>query len=145
MAIEVSIHDPRHPASAKISENGEVIIRAFDYSTPVNNAIANDTTAINYFRPKVGQQLILTGLFASANRSIGANGDVVDVYEASSSDSTTQDTLLFSFDIARQQTVSPNVGQIKITEGKYLNADRDETAGSISLTISGFYVPAVSN
>lgn len=141
--VDVRIADLTHGVSAHVSENGELITRAFDYCEGSIQSITGTTAAFNFFEPKVGDQLILCGGIASANRSVDANGTVLEIYEADASDSTTQDKLLYSLDLARQQAVNLPPTPLKITVGKYINGDRSSTAGAVTVTLFGFYVPSI--
>lgn len=129
-------------SEALVSKNGEVIVRAYGFSEPSIQTLTG-TSAANLYAASPTEQLVLTGIVISGNRSIAAAGDVVEVFEAPASDSATQDKLLFSVDIARQQVV-PVLGlQSLITQGKFLNVDRADTNGAISVTAFGYYVPKV--
>jgi|DEB0MinimDraft_3_1074331.scaffolds.fasta_scaffold64266_2 hypothetical protein len=130
-------------SNARVSENGEVIVRSYGFSEPSLKSLTT-TSPANLFTAKASMQLVLTGIVISANRSILQAGDLVEVYEASAADSATQTKPLFSVDIARQQAV-PLLGlQTLITQGKYLNVDRADATGAISVTALGYYVPTLS-
>jgi len=129
-------------SEALVSKNGEVIVRAYGFSEPSLKSLTT-TSPANLFTAKASVQLVLTGIVISANRSIAVAGDVVEVFEAPASDSATQDKLLFSVDIARQQIVPVLGFQSLITQGKFLNVDRADTNGAISVTAFGYYVPKV--
>jgi hypothetical protein len=128
---------------ASVSKNGEVLVRAYGFSEPSIQTLTG-TAAANLFASRPTEQLILTGIVISGNRSIAAAGDLVEVFEASAADSATQDKLLLSVDIARQQVVPVLGFQSLITQGKFLNVDRADTSGAISVTAFGYYVPKVS-
>lgn len=83
-------------------------------------------------------------MHATADRSINASGDVLEIYEAPSEGSGTQDKLLFSLDLARQGQAVPNLPPTLITAKKFVNADRTNSTGNITLTISGYFVPEVT-
>lgn len=129
-------------SGARVSEIGELITRDYAYSEPYINAFT-DTTVYNYIRPREAQQFIITGLFVNADRSIAAAGELFQMWEASTATSTTQDKLLFSIDIARQGSVGPSLPPIKITQGKYVNADTTQAAGTITASLFGYWTPRV--
>ena len=62
---------------AGVSDDGELIVRPFDHSDPTIKQLT-DTTVTNFLGPVSGEQTILTGMYASADRSIAANGDVAN-------------------------------------------------------------------
>ena len=126
--------------AAEVTRNGEILTRRFSYSDPYIVQLT-DTTVANLIIPKSGQQFILTGMYASADRSVNANGDVIDIYETSAADSGTQDRLLFSLDVARQTNTGFQLPDTRMTAGAFLNTDRTSTTGIISVTVWGYYVP----
>lgn len=130
-------------SEASVSKNGEVLVRAYGFSEPSIQTLTG-TTAANLFAARPTEQLVLTGIVISGNRSIAAAGDVVEVFEAPAADSATQNKLLLSVDIARQQVVPVLGFQTLITQGKFLNVDRADTNGAVSVTAFGYYVPKVS-
>ena len=129
-------------ADAGVSDIGELLTRGFDYSDPTIKQLT-DTTVTNVIDARSGEQFILTGVYASADRSIAAAGDLLEIYESSTALSSTQDKLLFSVDLARQGDASPNFPSTRITIGKFVNIDRTGTAGTITVTLWGYFVPVI--
>lgn len=125
---------------AKVSSAGEFLSRAFDYSEPTIQQLT-DTTITNFIKPRAGEQFILTGMYASADRSVAAAGELLEIYEAPTDDSGTQDKLLFSVDLARQGNANPTVPPGRINIGKFINADRTNSTGTITVTIWGYFIP----
>jgi len=128
---------------AGVSPNGELLIRSFDYSEPTIKQLT-DTTVTEFAEPRDGQQFVLTGMYASADRSIGANGELLEIYESLAGDSGTQDKLLFSVDLARQGNANPVFPPGLISPERFVNADRTNTSGTITVSIWGFYVPRIA-
>lgn len=127
----------------RVSSSGELITRGFEHSDPTIVQLT-DTTVTNIIRPDSGLQFIMTGLYASADRSINANGELLEIYEAPEIASGTQDKLLFSLDLARQGDSGPAFPTTRITVGKFINVDRTGTAGTITVTLWGYEIPAAS-
>lgn len=127
---------------AGVSEHGEVLVRPFQHSSPTIKKLT-DTTITNFLKPISGERTILTGMYASADRSVNANGDLLEIYEADTDVSGTQDKLIFSVDLARQGDAGPNFPTTLLTEGKFLNADRTNATGTITVTIWSYQVPAI--
>lgn len=141
MATEIVIVDGKGTDSkAGVSPEGELIIRGFKHSDPTINKLT-DTTVTNFLTPTTGEQIILTGMYASADRSVNANGDLLEIYESASAMSGSQDKLLFSVDLARQGDAGPNFPTTRITVGKFVNADRTNATGIITLTLWSYTVP----
>ena len=127
---------------AGVSEHGEVLVRPFQHSDPTIKVLT-DTTVTNFITPVTGETTILTGMYASADRSVNANGDLLEIYEASTDSSGTQDKLLFSVDLARQGDAGPNFPTTVITAGKFVNADRTNATGNITVTLWSYQVPTI--
>lgn len=144
MAIEVVIVSGNgNGVIAGVSNEGELLMRGFAHSDPTPKKLT-DTTVVNFLAPTKGEQLILTGMYASADRSIAAAGDVLEIYESGAADSGIQDKLLFSVDLARQGDAGPNFPTTRITRGKFINADRTGSAGIITVTLWSYTVPVVT-
>lgn len=127
---------------AGISEHGEVLVRPFKHSTPTIIKLT-DATVSNAFSPVSGERTILTGMYASADRSVNANGDLLEIYEAATNSSSTQDKLLFSVDLPRQGDAGPAFPTTLVTEGKFINMDRTNTTGIITVTLWSYQVPTI--
>lgn len=123
-----------------ISRHGEALVRPFSHSTVTIKKLT-DTTVTNFIEPVSGEQTILTGMYASADRSIAAAGDVLEIYESAAADSGTQVKLLFSVDLARQGDAGPNFPTTEITATHFINADRTGAAGIITVSIWSYQVP----
>ena len=128
---------------AHVSANGEILVRQYGYSQSYINTMTGTTNPYNFLGTKPDKQFVLTGVFVSANRSIDAAGDLVEIFEAPTDSSATQDKLLFSLDIARQQIVSISLPGVKITQGKYLNGDRADATGTITVSLYGYFIPTI--
>ncbi len=125
--------------SAGVSSIGELIMRPFDYSTPVFKSLNVDDTAFNFFKPIAGQQFVITGIVADANRDVGVNGASVVIYEATSETEITVDKELFQFDMAKQSSKQclPLIALVR--EGSFLNAKTDDN--NVLVTIMGYFIP----
>lgn len=140
---QVAIHGGGTGADAGVSDIGELITRGFDHSDPTIKQLT-DTTVTNVILSRSGEQFIMTGMYASADRSIANAGELLQIYEASTSLSGTQDKLLFSVDLARQADAGPNFPTTRITQGKFINIDRTGTAGVITVTLWGYFIPVLT-
>lgn len=123
-----------------VSNSGELLVRNYDHSNPTIKQLT-DTTVTNVLGPVTGEQTILTGMYASADRSIAAGGDVLEIYESAAADSGTQAKLLFSVDLARQGDSGPNFPTTRVTPGNFVNIDRTGAAGIITVTLWSYQVP----
>jgi len=123
-----------------VSPQGELLVRALEYSEPSFNNMDIADTAYNFFKPKAGQRFVITGISADANRNVGANGASTLFYETDSDNSTTPSKILYQFDIAKN-TSKVLVGLLTITTiGTYLNGKTDDD--DVLATVMGYYVNA---
>jgi len=139
--IETTIKSTETGKTVKVSDIGELIVRSFNYSTPVFHSLVADNTADTWFKPRAGQRLVITDIIIQTDRNTAVAGTVIDIYEASSENSTTIDNSILQVDLERQATL-PLTGLNFITaeEGKFINAKA--TDSNVLITISGFFVPA---
>ncbi len=122
---------------AKISEQGELIIRPAEYSTFKKQQIT-DANAVNFFKPLSGKKLIVSGIIVNADRNVGVNGTLIDVYETSTVSETTIDTSIISIDLAKNQTISLTPLLIETEEGKFINGKADDF--NVNISVLGYFV-----
>jgi hypothetical protein len=109
--------------AAEVTSNGEVLVRDYKHSEPFIVQLT-DATATNIITPRSNEQFTLTGFYATTAIS------------------GTQDKLIFSLDMARQQSSGFATPNTPITESKFLNCDRTSATGIITVTIFGYFEPA---
>ena len=125
---------------ARVSEYGQLITAPYDYDTSVFAELAVDNTAYNFFAPKAGQRFVITVITGKANRNVSNTVDAtVIVYEASASDTTVVDKVLFETAVIRGELITPPRLNLLVSAGKYVNAKT--TDDDIFLTIMGYYIP----
>lgn len=138
--IEVTIKSTETGKTVRINNFGLLTVGPFDFSTPIFRSLNSDNTAFNFFKPRAGFKFVITDVIADADRNIGVNGAVVDIYEASASDSTTIDTQILKFEMPKStDKVLTSLNFITTDEGKFINAKSDDS--NVLLTISGFFIP----
>ena len=139
--IGAQITDGRGSSSrAKVSSIGELVTADFAYWETKNNLMDVVDTAYHFFPPKAGKQFIITGIILRANKLVSAVSDAtVDIYEATSTTSTTISKSLFQTQIVESQIMEVMPIRIKVTEGFYINGKTDDD--DISVNMFGFYVP----
>ncbi len=126
----------------EVTESGELAIAPLHYSNPVFQFMDLVDTAYNFFRPRAGEQLIITGMSAFANRNVTTQTQV-DIYEASSASSLTIVKQIRQIDLAKLDN-SPESGLNYITStGAFINGKCDDD--DVSLTISGYYIPQIGD
>jgi len=134
------IKDPLTSDAARVDSRGQLVTAPLEFSDPIFNNLAIDNTVYNYTVPVAGKRFVITGLVANATRSVGVNGTVVELYEASAVDSATVDKEIFTFDMARSTSLTVNPLNLIVSEGVWLNARCDDA--EVFLTILGYCVDA---
>ncbi len=132
----------RNGKLVEVTESGELVSAPLHYSDPVFNLLDVNDQVYNFFRPKAGQQLIITGITASANRNVTTQTQV-DIYEATSATSGTISKQIRSLDIAKlERSIEQGLNE-EIRPGAFINAKCDDD--DVLLTISGYYILQLPN
>lgn len=125
-----------------VSENGELITRAFDYSIPTFANCNVDDTAFNLKVPEAGKQFVATGAVISGNRDIGVNGSILIVYTASSTSSLTVVETIIEVEVPKSTIFPFLVPNVITAEGAFINAKCDDN--SVRVSLYGFFVPEIA-
>jgi len=137
MTIDTRIRGNQNDKTADVTNNGELITRVIKFSTPIKQQIT-DSNAVNFLGARSKSKIILTGVIINADRNVGVNGALVDLYEASDATSTTIDTSILSIDVAKSTTLIITPLLIETTQGKFINAKADDF--NINMTVLGYSV-----
>jgi len=126
---------------AGISANGEVLTRAFDYSTPSFQNMDNTTDAFNFQSPEADKQFVITGAIISGDRDIGVNGAITTIYEATGIDTTTITTArtLLEVEVPKSTVFPFLVPNVKAGEGFFVNGKTDDN--SVRVSLYGYFIP----
>lgn len=123
----------------RVTPSGELIVAAFDRSTPTFQNMDVVDTAYNFVTPATGQQFIITTIIVSTNRNVGANGTTIDLYEATAVDSTSIVKSILQFDMAKNKEL-PMIGlDLKTTSGVWVNGKCDDD--DVLMTVAGYFIP----
>ncbi len=139
MATPVRIKGGLTNTEAKVTSSGQLVTAPLDYDETKYLELAVDDTAYNFYKPKSGKQFVITGIRAKADRGVSTTVDAdVIVYEASASDTTTVDKVLYQDEMVRGESFTLLPTNILVNEGKYINAKT--TDDDIHMTIFGYYI-----
>ena len=95
----------------------------------------------SFYPPISGKRFVITGIRASAAKSVGTSTDaVVIIYESGAAESSTQDKVLHHEEMIKGESVTMTGMNLLTTEGFFINAT--STLTDISMTIFGYYVSA---
>ena len=123
---------------ANVSDNGELITRAFDYSEPAFQTINNSTDAFNFQLARGGERFVITGAIISGNRDIGVNGAITTIYEATGIDSTTISTTLLEVEVPKSTVFPFLIPNVVVNEGFFVNGRADDI--SVRVALYGYFI-----
>lgn len=143
MPTPVQIKGRRGDWIADVTELGQLVTAPLAYNETEFKELAADDSAYNFYKPKSGQQFVITLIRAKANRQVSTTVDAeVVIYEASSEGSTTVDKVLHQEAMVRGESIPPLPMNVRVAAGAYVNAKTSDA--SVYMTIMGYYVPKVS-
>lgn len=143
MATSVYIKGPGGDWLARVTSLGQLITAPFAYDEVEFRELAEPNVAYNFYKPVSGQQFVITGIRAKADRQVSTTVDAdVVIYEAGSEATTTVDKVLHQEAMVRAESVTLLPMNVLVAAGKFVNAKT--TDDDIYMTIMGYYVPVVS-
>lgn len=125
---------------AKITPIGQVVTAPFDYDNIGFVNLDADNVAENLFKPRAGSRLVLTGCILSADRNIGVNGVLINVYEATTDTETTIVKDILQLDMPKSTFLPLFPLNLLVSEGVYVNAKAADS--NVSISMFAYYVPA---
>lgn len=127
---------------AKVTSIGQLVTAPFTYDSTIFKELAEINTAYNFYGPSSGQQFVITGIRAKADRDVSNTADaVVIIYEASSDSTTTVDKVLHQEAMIRGENVTWLPVNILVSGGKFVSAKT--TDDDIHMTIMGYFIPTL--
>lgn len=139
MPIRVQIVGPSNRV-VEVLPNGQMVTAPLKYSDTKFNNMDLVNTAYNFHEPRAGKRFVITGMIVATNRSVGADGAVIEFYEASAVDSTTVDKTVLRLDMVKNDKLPLTGVNFILTEGVFLNGKTDDD--DVLATIAGYEVDA---
>jgi hypothetical protein len=126
--------------TASISKYGQLAVGQLEFSQFYLGTAIQVDVAVNVVPPITNKQFIITSIIISADRSVGANGAIVDVFEnvTSGTDGTINREIIQE-ELAKQTRLTLTGLNIIVSEGSWVNVKTDDA--TVRCNISGFYVP----
>lgn len=131
--IPAVIIDPESNNRALVNEFGQLVVGNIEFSVTGQKDVI-DASAQNLASPSPGRSIILTGVIFGADKNVGVNGAIVEIYTADSATSTTVITEIFKFTVLKQTIDSLLPLSIQIDEGLYLNVKSDDFTINVTAT-----------
>lgn len=140
--INFSIRDAQNAKrAARVTASGELAVAPLFYDEPSFQNMGTDNQIYNFYEPRHGQQLIITGVLAYATKDVNdASATTIEVFSAISA-SAGPTTALLTFGIGSTQAVPIVPLNIKVAEGFWVNGRTDDD--DVQITIFAHYVPRV--
>ncbi len=141
MSTPTVIKDNNSGNTAKVSKFGQLIVASLDYSTPISDSLDVIDTAFNFVRPQQDHSVVITDIVVSADNSVSNVVPAeVEIYEATTADTTTIDTGIVSPRVVRADNLALNGLNLLVPEGKFVNAKTNDN--NVLVTIMFYRVPA---
>ncbi len=141
MSTPTQIVDGRGTKNKAVVTNiGQLVTAPFSYDDTQFKELAEVDTAYNFYKPKAGQQAVLTGCIARADKQVSSTVDAtVIVYEATSATTTNISKTLLQFAMVQGDIISLLPLNIIVNEGKFINAKT--TDDDIHMNLFGYFIP----
>lgn len=141
MSVDARIVDG--PNTTKVTQLGQLVVAPLAYDETEFRELAAANTAYNFYVPKSGQQFVITGIRAKADRQVSNTDDAnVVIYEAAAPDATTVSKVLHQEAMIRGESIALLPVNIIVNTGVWVNAKT--TDDDIHMTIFGYYIPVLS-
>ena len=141
MGVPSTIQDSNSGLTAKVTRFGQLVVAPLQYSTPVTDELDVVDTAFNFIRPEQDHSIVITDIFVDADKSVSNTTPAdVEIYEATTADTTTIDTGILSPRLLRGANRTATGLNLIIPEGKFVNAKTNDDV--MTVTIMFYRVPA---
>lgn len=139
--IDVQIIDSTgNSIGAKVSKRGQLITAPLDFTTMYPQELDVINTAYNYVGPISGKRFVITVITLMANKNVGANDAIVEIYEADSLTSITVMKSIFKIELVKYGHIEMTGLNLITNEGVWINGKTDDD--DIFTNIGGYYVEA---
>lgn len=141
MVANVEIKDSRGTGcAARVTKRGQLITSPLDFSIMYPKKLDVINTAFNYVGPISKKTFVITDMILYANKDVGPNDAIVDIYEADSETSTTILRSIFQTEIPKYSTFVLTGLNLITSEGVWINGKTNDN--SIFTNIGGYYIDA---
>lgn len=139
MTFPVTIACGKNNTRSLVTRRGQLIVAPLDYSEFYTATTVSNNVAVNVIAPRTGLNFAITDIILSGDRSIGANGAVVQVYENSNGPTDTAITkLIYADEIARQTRAVLTGLNIIVSPARWVNVVSDDV--QVRANIAGYYL-----
>ena len=136
--INVKVSDGQTDAGAKVTSRGQLVTAPLDFSVPYFKAMTVNDQVYNFLINDVNKLIVITDVIAFGDRSVGTNGSVVNIYEATASDSGTITKEVLRLDIGKNSSFVATGLNYVLSQGVFLNAKQSDN--NVNLTIGAYRI-----
>ena len=141
MPVPSVIQDNDSGLTARVTKFGQLVVAPLQYSTPVDDNLNVIDTAFNFVQPQQDHSIVITDILVNADNSVSnVTPAEVEIYEATTADTTTIDTGIISPRVVRAANLSLTGLNLLVPEGKFVNAKTNDN--NVLVTIMFYRVPA---
>lgn len=127
--------------TVKVTSRGQLVTAPLEYDDVISRELDLTGTAFNFYGPQDGKAFVVTGLFATANKSVsGTIPAAIVIYEAAAPDTVTESKNLFTILLIKLTDVSILPLNLLVTGGVFLNAKT--TDATVNVSIMGYFLDA---
>ena len=142
MPLDAIIKDGRGTGNkAKVTSQGQLVVAPLDFSSAYAVTASVINTAYNFVGPIAAKQFVITDLLLYADKNVGAGDASIQVYEASSSTSTTEDKTIINIEMLKQTSRDINGMNLIVSKGKWVNIKTNDN--NVYATLMGYYIDAL--
>jgi len=134
------IKDSQSSVKAKITERGQIVVAPLEFSVFYTASTASNNVAVNIVAPTTSKRFVITDIVIAADRSVGANGAITDIFEASGPTSATIVKSIYEDEIAKQTRATLTGLNIIVSEGVWINVKSDDVI--VRANIAGYFIDA---
>lgn len=136
MSLPATIHF--NGKDAIVSENGELITGAYDYSAPHYVRTTVDDQVYNVVTAKAGHRFIVTGILIATSKAITGTA-TISLYEALAADTATAEKDILAIDMIKEDRLYLNLFNVASGAVKYINITASDS--QVDCTVFGYYIP----
>ncbi len=125
----------------RVTKFGQLVVSPIDYSAPVFDEVDSAGSPFNFIVPKTGQDIVITDILISTDRSTPNAGTRVEVYSALSATTLTAEQNILIDDMARQDRITATGLNLFVPGGRWVNVQADNATGRALVTIMFYRVP----
>ena len=139
MSFSVGIEDAVYKYKARVTNRGQLVTAPLAYSRfyAARTVVAN--TPVNVIEPVTGKDFLITAIILAGERTVSVNGAVVTLFENEIGPTdTTQTSVIYSDDVARQTRAILTNLNIIVHSGRWVNVTSDSV--NVRANIAGYYI-----